>query len=97
MIGICSLTQAQSQDTTSTKYNEQAPTEEKRSDTKSDDMKTNDAERESRGLPISSFSKMRMQWKRILKVQRSTRSGQTAKSYSWRGASTFITIMTEGK
>ena len=45
MIGICSLTQAQSQDTTSTNYNRQAPTEEKRGDTKSDDMKTNDAER----------------------------------------------------
>ena len=42
MIGICSLTQAQSQDTTSTNYNRQ---EEKRGDTKSDDMKTNDAER----------------------------------------------------
>jgi len=43
-MGICSLTQAQSQDTTSTNYNRQ-PTEEKRGDTKSDDMKTNDAER----------------------------------------------------
>ena len=45
MIGICSLTQAQSQDTTSTNYNEQAPVEQQRSDTKDDDMKTNDAER----------------------------------------------------
>src|SRR6187200_725752 len=45
MIGICSLTQAQSKDTTSTNYNRQATTEEKRGDTKSDDMKTNDAER----------------------------------------------------
>ena len=45
MIGICSLTQAQSQDTTSTNYNEQPPTEQQRIDTKSDDMKTNDAER----------------------------------------------------
>jgi hypothetical protein len=44
MFGICSLTQAQSVDTTSTKYNEQAPTEQ-RNDTKNDDMKTNDAER----------------------------------------------------
>lgn len=44
MIGICSLAQAQSQDTTSTNHNRQAPVEEKRIDTKSDDMKTNDAE-----------------------------------------------------
>ena len=43
MIGICSLTQAQSRDTTSTNYNQQTPVEEKQ--TKSDDMKTNDAER----------------------------------------------------
>jgi hypothetical protein len=42
IIGICSLSQAQSRDT-STNYNQQAPVEEKR--TKSDDMKTNDAER----------------------------------------------------
>jgi hypothetical protein len=45
MIGICSLTQAQSRDTTSTNYNEQPPTEQQRNDTKNDDMKTNDAER----------------------------------------------------
>jgi hypothetical protein len=43
MIGICSLTQAQSRDTTSTNHNPQTPVEEKQ--TKSDDMKTNDAER----------------------------------------------------
>ena len=43
MIGICSLIQAQSRDTTSTNYNQQTPVEEKQ--TKSDDMKTNDAER----------------------------------------------------
>ena len=48
MIGICSLTQAQSQDTTSTNYNKQAPAEQQRSDTKDDDMKTNDAERADR-------------------------------------------------
>ena len=45
MIGICSLTQAQSQDTTSTNYNEQAPAEQQRNDTKNDEVKTNDAER----------------------------------------------------
>ena len=45
MIGICSLTQAQSQDTTSTNHNEQPPTEQQSNDTKNDDMKTNDAER----------------------------------------------------
>ena len=44
MIGICSLTQAQSQDTTSTNNNRQAPAEQ-HNDTKNDDMKTNDAER----------------------------------------------------
>jgi hypothetical protein len=45
MIGICSLAQAQNRDTTSINYNQQVPVEEKQGDTKSDDMKTNDAER----------------------------------------------------
>ncbi len=45
MIGICSLAQAQNRDTTSINHNQQVPTEEKQGDTKSDDMKTNDAER----------------------------------------------------
>ena len=44
MMGICSFAQVQSQDTTSTDYN--APVQQEQpSNTKSDDMKTNDAER----------------------------------------------------
>ncbi|HEX6223977.1 MAG TPA: hypothetical protein VFZ52_06185 [Chryseolinea sp.] len=43
MMGICSFAQVQSQDTTSTDYN--APVQQEQpSNTKSDDMKTNDAE-----------------------------------------------------
>jgi len=44
MLGICSHVQAQNQDSTSTNYNAQ-PTDQSSQDTKSDDMKTNDAER----------------------------------------------------
>lgn len=42
LLGLCTLTQAQDRDTTSTNYS-QPPTEQ--GDTKSDDKKTNDAER----------------------------------------------------
>ncbi|HZB11724.1 MAG TPA: hypothetical protein VE467_01785 [Chryseolinea sp.] len=45
VIGICSLAVAQSQDTTSTNYNEQTTAPEQRNSTQSDEMKTNDAER----------------------------------------------------
>ena len=45
VIGICSLAVAQSQDTTSTNYNQQTTAPEQRNSTQSDEMKTNDAER----------------------------------------------------
>ena len=46
MIGICSLAQAQNQaDTTSANYNGQVPTQVQSGDTKSDEIKTDDAER----------------------------------------------------
>lgn len=44
ILGICSLAEAQSHDTASTNYDRQVPTQEQRSDTKTDDMKTQDAE-----------------------------------------------------
>ena len=48
MMGICSLAQAQAQDSSSTNYDTQTPVEESQQDqnnTQSDDMKTRDAER----------------------------------------------------
>ena len=48
MIGICSLAQAQAQDSSSTDYDTQTPVEEtqqEQNNTQSDDMKTRDAER----------------------------------------------------
>lgn len=45
MIGICSLAQAQDQDTASTNLNSQPAVEENTDNTQSDDMKTQDAER----------------------------------------------------
>jgi hypothetical protein len=48
MMGICSLAQAQAQDSSSTSYDTQTPVEERQQDqnnTQSDDMKTRDAER----------------------------------------------------
>jgi hypothetical protein len=53
LMGICTLAQAQDTDTTSTNYNAQPRNEESSQDTRSDDMKTNDAERADDQQPQS--------------------------------------------